>query len=221
VEDFRQKSPSDAVAVANMLLEARAEVDALADIYGKSTTLGLVATSIHPRRAGVQIALMETLLEHGAAMDGIVVPALHNGRKEAAEFLARRGAKLDLEGAAGVGRLDLVQQFVEQGATKAAMELGFLWACEYGRTDVVEYLLAKGVDIDTQANTGMTGLHWAIVGGDLEIIKLLVARGARLDILNRYGGTALGQALWSAEHGESDSDYQSVINLLLGHGANS
>ena len=60
VEGFRQKTPKNAVEVAEMLLKAGAEVDAVAEMYGGSTTLGLVATSIHPWLAGVQGALMET-----------------------------------------------------------------------------------------------------------------------------------------------------------------
>ncbi|MBV9767638.1 MAG: ankyrin repeat domain-containing protein, partial [Acidobacteriaceae bacterium] len=196
VEDERQKSPRNAVDVANILLSVGAEVDAIASIYGKSTTLGLVATSVHPKRAGVQIELMKTLLDHGAALEGVpelrspLVSALHNGRREAAEFLAERGARLDLEGAAGVGRLDIVEQFFEPdgnlkgNATKAQMELGFLWACEYGRYAVVEFLLKKGVDVQAQANTGLSGLHWAAVGGQVEIIQLLLERGASLQERN-------------------------------------
>jgi len=142
-EDYRQKIPNNVVEIARILLEAGAEVDAVADLYGKSTTLGLVATSIHPKRASVQIALMEILLDHGAAVDGIpeektpLIAALHNGRPEAAEFLARRVARLDLEGAAGIGRLDVVESFFYEGgglkanATRVQMEAGFVWACEY------------------------------------------------------------------------------------------
>src|SRR5579863_3999992 len=86
LENYRQKSPKNAVEIAKLLLEAGGEVDAVADIYEKSTTLGLVATSIHPKRAGVQIPLLELLLEYGAAVDGIagirtpLISALHNGR---------------------------------------------------------------------------------------------------------------------------------------------
>jgi hypothetical protein len=69
VEGWRQRTPANAVAIAELLLAAGATVDALADMYGGSTTLGLVATSIHPLRAGVQRELMETLLNHGAAID--------------------------------------------------------------------------------------------------------------------------------------------------------
>ena len=227
VENYRQKSPSNAVEIAKMLLDGGAEVDAEADIYGKSTTLGLVATSIHPKQAGVQLALMETLLDYGAAIDGLpgggspLVSALHNGRSEAAEFLAGHGARLDLEGAAGVGRLDAVESFfnddgsLKSNATRAQMNAGFLWACEYGRTVVVDFLIKKGADLRAGENTGLTGLHWAVVGGQLDAIRLLLRRGAPLEAKNVYGGTALGQALWSAMHGGAGVDYVPIIETLI------
>jgi ankyrin repeat protein len=230
-EDYRQKSPKNAVEISKILLSDGAEVDAVADTYGKGTTLSLVASSIHPKRAGVQIALLETLLDAGAAVDGIpggsipVISALHNGRGEAAEFLANRGALLNLEGAAGVGRLDLVKSFFDEdgrlkaNATKAQMESGFLWACEYGRNDVVDFLLHRGTDVRVQSNTGLTGLHWAVVGGKLATIKLLLERGAPLDARNVYGATAFGQALWSAFNGDSGIDYLPVIEILIDAGA--
>jgi ankyrin repeat protein len=230
-EDYRQKSPKSAVEIARILLSASAEVDAVADTYGKGTTLGLVASSVHPQRAGVQIALMETLLGSGAAVDGApgglspVLAALRNGRGEAAEFLAQHGALLDLESAAGVGQLDRVQSFFKRdgslkaNATKEQMESGFLWACEYGRDNVVEFLLHTGVDLGAQPNTGLTGLHWAVVGGQLATIKLLLERGAPLEAKNAYGGTALGQALWSAMNRDSGIDYIPVIEMLIQAGA--
>lgn len=230
-EDYRQKSPKNAVEIAKILLSAGAEVDAVADAYGKGTTLGLVATSVHPKQAGVQIALLKTLLDAGAVVDGApggwnpLISALHNGRGEAAEFLAQRGARLDLEGAAGVGRLDVIKNFfnadgsLKADATKAQMESGFLWACEYGRNPVVEFLLQKGVGLGAQANTGLTGLHWAVVGGQLATIKLLLERGAPLEAKNVYGGTALGQALWSALNGDPEIDYVPVIDTLISAGA--
>ncbi len=231
VEAVRQKSPKNAVDIAKILLNAGAEVDAMADLYGGSTTLGLVATSIHPKRAGVQIPLLATLLDYGAAVDGApgerrpLIAALHNGHPEAADFLAERGARLDLEGAAGLGRLDLVESFfngaesLKANATKEQMESGFLCGCEYGRLAVVDYLLSKGVDPNTAGNTGLTGLHWAVVGGHLETIKLLLERGASLQAKNKYGGTVLGQARWSATNGSPDVDYVGIINMLIGVGA--
>jgi hypothetical protein len=111
IEDFRQKTPKNIVEIANLLLEAGADVNAESDAYGgRSATLGLTATSCHPEEAGVQIPLMELLIDRGAIIEGpdggsAVVGCLHNGRGEAAELLAKHGARLDLEGAAGVGRL--------------------------------------------------------------------------------------------------------------------
>ena len=136
VEDDRQRAPPNAVEVADLLLAAGSEVDAVASMYGEDTTLELVATSIHPARAGVLVPLLETLLDAGASIDGVrgdsvVGGALANGRPQAAEFLAGRGARLDLEGAAGLGRIDLVERsFDEEGnltgaATRTQLEAGF------------------------------------------------------------------------------------------------
>jgi hypothetical protein len=146
VEDERQRTPANAVEIAQMLLDAGAEGDAEADLYGGGvTTLGLAATSVHPERAGVQNALLKFLIDRGANLDppsaggnghGLVIGCLENGRGPAAEFLAGAGAKLDLEAAAGVGRLDFVPRFfnsdgaLTEGATRAQMQRGFLWACE-------------------------------------------------------------------------------------------
>jgi hypothetical protein len=55
VESWRQRTPKNAVQILETLLAAGAEADATADMYGGgSTTLGLVATSCHPRDAGLQ-----------------------------------------------------------------------------------------------------------------------------------------------------------------------
>ena len=58
VEDFRQRTPANAVAIARQLIEAHAVVDATADTYGGGpamTTLNLLVSSVHPARAALQI----------------------------------------------------------------------------------------------------------------------------------------------------------------------
>ncbi len=235
VEDYRQKTPKNAVEVLKILLKAGAEVNAVAELYGGTTTLGLVATSVHPDRAGVQNQLMETLLDAGAAIEHAVAPTytrglavnacLYNDRPSAAAFLAAHGAHLDLEGAAGVGRLDLVESFfnedgsLKENATKRQLQAGFIWACEYGQASVAEFLLEKGVDLRAGENTGQTALHLAAHRGQLAMIKLLLDRGAPLEAINSYGGTVLGQALWSVINGDPTIDFVPVIEMLLGAGA--
>ncbi len=88
VEDFRQKTPKNIVEITKLLLEAGADVNAESDAYGGgSTTLGLAATSVHPESAGVQIELLQTLLDHGATIGRTAVrDCLANGCGEAAEF---------------------------------------------------------------------------------------------------------------------------------------
>lgn len=232
VEGYRQRTPKNIVQIAEILLKAGAEVDATADVYGGgSTVLSLSATSVHPLRAGVQNDLLGLLLDHGAAVNrahggpALIVACLANGRESAAVFLASRGAPLDLEGAAGVGRLDVVKAFfthdggLKAPATAQQLQRGFLWACEFGRDDVVEFMLENGADIRGQANGGQTGLHWAVVGGQLSTIKLLLGRGAPLGEINAYGGTVLGQALWSFINGDHDVDYVPILETLLAAGA--
>ncbi len=243
VEGYRQKTPKNAVKIAEVLLKAGAEVDADLD-YGPmrkrypertgSTTLGMVATSCHPAVAGVQIPLLDILLKYGASVDGIpggwnpLIAALHNGRGEAAAHLAKRGARLDLEGAAGVGRLEAVKSFFNEdgnlkaNATKTQMESGLMWACEYGRASVVDFLLEKGVNVGAQPH-GETGLHWAAYAGHAHTVKALLKWKAPVDIEDkRFGGTPLGWALYGwcehpleAHHG----GYYEVVARLVAAGA--
>jgi ankyrin repeat protein len=228
VEDYRQLSPKNAVEIARGLLDAGAEVDAATEVYGGgSTALGLVATSTPPRHAGVQIQLIDLLLEHGAAIDGVkpgdstVRAALANNCPEAAVALADRGAKVgDVIVAAGIGRLDLVRHLAEH-ASKEQIERALIMAAHYGRADVVRYLVDAGVDV--AASDEMTALHWAAGSGDLEMIKLLIERGAPLEQKNVYGGTVLDSTLWFAYNVSPEefehNDYPAVIDALIAAGA--
>lgn len=235
VEGYRQKTPSNAVEIATMLLDGGADVDAEANVYGGGcTTLGLVATSAHPRKAGNQIALIELLLERGARLEhptaggngqGAVMSALANGCPEAATYLADRGAPVGLVEAAALGRLDEVERdFDGDGnlkpiATRASQDTAFRYACGYGRTAVVEFLLTRGAGLAEHGGDGQTGLHYAAIFGHLETIELLVANKAPLEARNMYGGTVLGQAAWSAAHGGDPEVYAAIIETLIEAGA--
>ncbi len=235
VENYRQKTPQNIVQITNLLLEAGAEIDAAANVYGGgATALGLAATSIHPELAGLQEKLLQTLLDHNATIDEprsagnndqAVLGCLANGRLKAAVFLADRGARLTLASAAGIGRLDLVKSHfnndatLKPTATKKQLESGFLYACGYGQTEVVEFLLSRGIDPATHGGDGQTGLHCAVIGGYLDTVKLLLHHNPPLEMKNIYGGTVLGQALWSAAHGGDPGRYIEILEALIAAGA--
>ncbi len=210
VEGYRQKTPRNIVAIARLLLDAGADVDAESGAYGGgSTTLGLTATSCHPQAAGLQIELLELLIARGARIErpdsgSAANDCLHNGRGEAAEFLAARGARLDLEGAAGVGRLDVVRTFFDDDgslkppATQNQLKDAFAWACQFGRTEVAAFLLDRGVELTAKLrHHGQTGLHWAALGGHAETVRMLLDHGAPVDVKDEsFGGTPLEWALY-------------------------
>lgn len=177
-----------------MLLDAGADVNAESHAYGGgSMTLMLTGTSCHPEAAGVQIELMQLLVERGATVDGVNA-CLRNGRGRAAEWLAEQGAPLDFEGAAGVGRIERMKALLADAPREQVLD-GFAWACEYGRRDVVEYLLDQGVGADTLLRGGTTGLHWAALEGHAGIAQLLLDRGAPTGIEDAiHHGTPLDWA---------------------------
>ena len=230
VEGYRQETPANIVEITELLLKAGAEIEAEADVYGGgATTLGLVATSVHPFRAGVQNPLLQILLDRGAEIDhktgagnrqNSVLGALANGRGEAAAYLAERGARLSLETAAGVGRLDVVKSFFKtRRPAEKRLRSAFSYACGYGQKEVVEFLLDKEIDLADGGNDGQTPLHWAVIVGQLEIVRLLLKYQPPLESINMYGGTVLGQTLWSAAHGGDPKLYAEIIETLIAAGA--
>lgn len=224
VEDERQKTPANIVEIARILLDAGADVNAESNAYaGHATTLMLAATSAHPEKAGVQIALLALLLSRGAVIDGVngsstVNACLRNGRGHAAEYLAEHGAALDLEGAAGVGRIDLMEGLP---LDPEQMRYGFAWACEFGRTEAAEWLLDHGLAIDAKLpNFGNTGLHWAAYGGHPDTVRMLLARGAPIDSKDdKYDGTPLGWAKHGRGEATDQGGFDDVVEQLVRAGA--
>ena len=232
IEDFRQKTPKNIVEITRALLRAGAEVDATTEEYGSgSTALGLAATSFHPAAAGVQLELLDELLQAGACVNGAaggwnpLVAALHNGRGDAAAFLAERGAHLNLEAAAGTGRVDVLPLYINEdgslkgGAREKQLEYGFVWACEYGRTSAVQFLLERGVRADISPVGGETGLHWAAFAGHAEIVEELLEANASVNVTeNVHGGTPLGWALYGWNHPAPEfrnARYYEVVECLV------
>ncbi len=209
-----QRSPGNAPAIARILLEAGAEADAVASIYGPgATTLGLTVSSVHPYLAGVQPSLVDVLIDHGAKIDGLAddgAPlgvALLFGYTGAAERLVLRGARVDnLIYAAGLGRTEVVRHMLATGTgtdtivrrtddragrfsfpvarDADAREVALIVAAMHGRLSTVRTLLDAGVDVNATPYCRQSALHYAAYIGRAEVVEELLSRGADASIVD-------------------------------------
>lgn len=69
VQTNRQKVPMNLAEITRLLVEAGADVNAKANMYGGSTTLCLLVTSDHPAKAGVTGDVLKILVDAGARRD--------------------------------------------------------------------------------------------------------------------------------------------------------
>ena len=235
VENYRQTTPKNIVEIAKILLDAGAEIEATCFVYGGDcTTLGLTATSVHPENTGVMNDLLALLLDRGAQLDrhnsagndqGIVFACLANGRLGSARFLAEHGAPLDFVSAAALDRIERVREKFnpdgsrKPGVSQKSIQEAFRYAAGYGANKVVEFLLERGVDLAEHSGDGQTATHYACIFGRLDTLKFLLKHNPPLEAKNTYGGTVLGQTLWSAAHGGDPDVYAEIIETLIAAGA--
>jgi len=212
VEAGRQKTPANALEVAKILLDVGAEVDALADMYDQQcTTMSMLVSSCHPAKAGLQAALAELLLDHGAALEGpgskwqsALMTALAFGYLGTAKTLAIRGAPLNsIAAVAGLGRVDDTARLLP-AANALDRQVALALAAQHGQAEVIRLLLDAGEDPNRYNPDGFhshsTPLHQAVCAGHAEAVKLLVQRGARLDIRDTiHQSTPLGWAIYCAK----------------------
>jgi uncharacterized protein len=145
--------------------------------------------------------------------------SVYSGRKEIRDLLLAYGAKLELQDAAAVGRLDRVKEIVEESPAAQANSFssdGFpvvALASVFGHLDVARYLTEKGADINAAATngTGYNALTGAVASGHAEIVKWLLESSANANYKYGPGYTPL---LTAAANGNLE-----IIKLLLTHGA--
>ena len=117
--------------------------------------------------------------------------------------------------AAYFGRLKMVSHLVDNGAVIDHVEPRAGWnalhiACAEGKTDVVEYFIQKGADLNMQTNYRETPLIIACRKNDhdshLEIIKMLLAAGVDITLEDVKGRNALFYA--------EEKDNEELIKIL-------
>jgi hypothetical protein len=194
------KLPLNIVEITRFLIDAvKREAP---DTYQQQVdyTLGLVVTGRIPRECGVQIAMMDLLIDAGATPGG-GMGAIAHGNIEAARHLIGRGGEISLASAILLDRKADTDRLMST-ANHAEKLTALTAVAFYGKIDMVKYLLDRDTDPNgyPEQGTGFhahaTPLHQAICSTSLDVVKLLVDAGARLDIPDTiYGGTPLGWAM--------------------------
>lgn len=73
--------------------------------------------------------------------------------------------------------------------------------------------IAAGLDVNEADDDGMTPLHHACIEKSYEAAKILLEAGAAVDVRDKWGGTALGRAVYGKD-GTVD-----LVRLLVEYGA--
>ena len=192
--------PGNILDIARLLISR--DFDPKAGEY----TIGLLLTSKRASEAGVALPLVDLLVKAGAkfdlnAPDVLGLPLL-NVAPETAEALVRRGAKMDIRHAAGLGKVEILRSMLAEEIEPVMLEEALAYASIRGQTEAAALLLQHGATGDVLVTPGgqtpRTALHEAANRGHAGIVKLLLTNGADTRVVEpRWGGTPAG---W-AEHG--------------------
>ncbi len=205
-------------------------------------------TALHQAAYNGLPALVGLLLGAGATVhvsargDGgtPLIVALFWGHRDAAERLAAEDVHpRNLRAAAGLGRLDLIEELA--GTAAAGAQRGFYrphggfpawtpsgdpqevldealaWAARNDRGDALALLAARGARPDADVYRG-TALAWAAATGRADAIRRLVALGADPSARGTFGGPAHGKGV-TALHLAAQNGHLGAIAALLEAGA--
>ena len=159
--------------------------------------LQLVSWSWIARQCGVQIGLIDALVDAGASPHGNPENALVNANFAAAEHLLERGATLSLATALCLGRWDDVTLLANSSKPKEK-QFGFVLAALNGKPEALRRMIDFGVDVNKPSEnlySHGTPLHHAVCSGSREAVEVLVDAGARLNAVDKvWKATPLGWA---------------------------
>ena len=174
-----------------------------------------------------------------------MVVALFWGHRETAELLAAEGVHpRNLRAAAGLGRLELVDELLAPDGTLAPqagahrafyrphsgfpawqpaderqeiVDEALCWAARNDAVEVLEPLVARGARLESDVYRG-TPMLWAASQGKPAAIKALIALGADPNGRSTFGGPSHGDGV-TPLHLAAQSGHLAVIEALLDAGA--
>jgi peptide-methionine (S)-S-oxide reductase len=210
--------PKNIAAVTRAILRAAQGAPGLQEQL--DSALRLVCWSGIAQRCGVQIELLDTLLDAGASPDGGPDNALVNCHATAAEHLVARGAELTLASAVCLGRWDNARRLVAT-ASEATKQFALVLAALNGKAEAVKWMVEAGADVNrpsAELYAHGAPLHHAVCSGSPATVRALVEAGAdpgKRDAA--WNGTPLGWAEhYLAERRDADSQrrYGDIADYL-------
>jgi ankyrin repeat protein len=170
-----------------------------------------------------------------------LVIALFWGHREVTEVLAEHGVHpRNLRAAAGLGRLDLVEELVapdgrlapDAGAHRAyyrphsgfpdwrpsddpqeVLDEALAWAARNDRVEVLEPLVARGARPDADVYRG-SALMWAAATGRTAAVRRLIELGANPSGRSTFGGPTHGEGVTPLHLAAQDGHLETVRALL-------
>ena len=201
--------PGNIAAIAQVIIDAGRRANASNLQEQLDYALTLVSWSFVARECGVQLALIDVLIDAGAQSEGNANNALVNGNIAAANRLIERGETVTLAAALILGRRGDVDRLMPS-ASSAQKQFAFVLSALRGHTDALRRLLDAGVDVD-QASADLyshaTPLHHAVSSGSLDAVRTLVDAGANTAATDKvWDGTPLGWAEYAVNGTKPVSD---------------
>jgi ankyrin repeat protein len=138
--------------------------------------------------------------------------AAHIGRQDIAEYLLEQGAPLGICTAAMLGRLETVRHLLQKDPAQAqafgahGRISAFYHAAISGDTEITALLLENGATVDDQA------LHAAVRHDHIDMVKWLLENGiGDINVHNFNDQTPLQAAI--------ENGHEAIATVLRGHGA--
>lgn len=206
--------PKNAGAIAELLLERGAVVDASCRMYGggpDQTTLGLVVTSDHAEREGLMHDLVGALVRAGAKIHGhdhrssALEGAIMYAHADAVRALVDNGAcAYSLPVAAAIGDLAYVERDLQRSESAREIVVEALQnAAAFGHLGILERLLKTGVDVDALGSLGAAATHRAAAANRVAVVERLLEHGANPTLADRvHHGTPAG---WARQFGAREA----------------
>jgi ankyrin repeat protein len=219
-----RRLPSNIADIAKAIIDAAGKTGAKNLQEQLDHALCLVAWSGVAADCGVQLQLIDALIDAGATPADNANNALVNGHFAAAERLLQRGGDVTLASALCLGRWDDVPRLAQE-ANPEQKQMAFVLAALTGRAEGVRRALDLGVAINRPSKelySHATALHHAVCSGSLDTVKVLVEAGADMTAKDTaFGATPRGWAEHNAgEAGDEKTRerYSAIAAYLRGQG---